>query len=291
MIPVPWYRLAGPRTAARPETRRTRSAALAAARVVAACWAAGLPALAVAQTCAPPPVVPPALLRNGAPFAPFQQFVDGLSFVGSVTKDVIPCNAREAPSCRTMRGTVSAESRANCVDTATVQQDSARVVGMVKRDAGWNPANLGFGPQNTSGVVYLLVQGGKSLAVANWSGRVHTLPQSNGTWSFRFHHEDHSFPDSHALWRPDSSATTGLVAMHARPAEWHGGPSALVDDADGMQLSSPEYVWMTCAAGCCQFHGSPPDGNPGPHPPHGGHGGHGGHGNNNPGPPHPERRE
>jgi len=277
MSPVPWYRPAGPRTPARPERRRTRSTTLAAARVAAACWAAALPSAAVAQTCAPPPVVPAALIQSGAPFAPFQSFLNGLSFVGAETRTVTPCPGRDT-TCAPMRGTVEAESRANCLDSAAVMQDSVRIAGRVTRESGWNPANLGFGRLNTSGVVYLLVQGGKSVSVANWAGRVHNIPQNSSSWFFRFHREDHSWPDSHAQWRPDSSATTGLVAMHARPAEWRGGPSAFVDDdAAGAQLSDPAYVWMTCAAGCCQFHGSPPDGSPGPHgppppPPH--HHGH-----------------
>ncbi|HET7463794.1 MAG TPA: hypothetical protein VFJ82_21240 [Longimicrobium sp.] len=284
MSPVPWYRLAGPRTPARPQSRRGPRGRRAAVRALAACLAAGLPAAAVAQACTPPPVVPPSLLQQGSDFGPFQKFVsDSLSFVGPDTKTVIPCPGRDS-TCKAMRGTVTAERRANCLDSAAVMLPDARVVGTVQRDSGWNPANLGFGRLNTHGLVYLLAQGGKSVAVANWAGKVHVIPQAANSWFFRFHREAHTWPDSHALWRADSSATTGLVAMHARPAEWRGGPSAFVDDdgGGGFQMVDPAYVWMTCAAGCCQFHGSPPDGSPGPHgppppPPH-----HHGH---------PERRE
>lgn len=273
MSPVPWYRPAGPRPPARPRTQPGRSAARAALRALAACWAAALPALAVAQsTCTPPPVVPDSLLKPNGNWQAFQSFVSQLTFQGTETQTVIPCPARVAGKCQPMKGTVAAVSQANCLDSAMVQQDSARIVGWVRRDSLWNPPNLGFGTQNSSGMVYLLVRRGRSVGVANWSGNVH-LVQGLNAWRFRFHREAHTWPSSYARWRPDSSATTGLVAMHARPAEWRGGPSAFVDDdADGYQTGGSSYVWMTCAAGCCQFHGAPDGGggSPGPHgPPHG----------------------
>ncbi|HET7232686.1 MAG TPA: hypothetical protein VFJ16_21930 [Longimicrobium sp.] len=294
MSSVPWSCPAGPRAV---RTARTRHGTRAAVRVLAACLAAAVPAVAAQAQCAPP-AVPAHLLRNGARWDSLAAFMreKNVSFVGATPPEtVIPCRARQASKCQPMTGTVAAESRATCITAALAGQDSARFVGMVRRVGGWNPANLGFGTPNTDGAVYLLVRGGQSLAVANWGGVVRALQQSLGnTWSFRFHAEPQTFGTSEGKWRPDSSATTGLVAMRQGPAARHGGPSALMDEDDGvgplnynvgaLQMGDPAFAWMTCAAGCCQFHGSPPDGGGGGPEGHGGHGGHGG------GHPRPERR-
>jgi hypothetical protein len=271
-----------------PPARGSRRAAL---RALAVCFTAALPLHAVAQACTPAPAVPSALVRPGAPWSALQAFMtqNGIAFTAGDSSLVIPCPARRSGKCEPMTARVEAEQRANCVTLAMVNQDSVRFLGLVRRYSGWDPANLGFGQPNPTNVVYLLVQAGQSLGIyRDSSGNVRTIPQSPTSWKFRFHPEDRSFAEARARWRPDSSEVSGLVAM--REPHVRGGPSALFpDDGDVAQMAFPAYAWMTCAAGCCQFHGSgsgdddddvegPKPPRPHPHP------------GNNPGPPRPRPR-
>ncbi|HET7232685.1 MAG TPA: hypothetical protein VFJ16_21925 [Longimicrobium sp.] len=283
MSPVPWNRPAGT------PAPRTRHGTRRAARALAALLAVGVPALAVAQgkpNC-PAPVVPASLVKQGAAWEPLQQFMatNAIAFPNGQTATVIPCPKGEDATCLPMRGFVAAETRAACIDSVMINDpNTIRFVGMVQRDTGWKAANLGFADANSTGIVYLLVQGNQSLAVAQYNDSVHAIPQKVGnSWNFVFHPERGSFSGSWGMWRPDTIPASGpgaAMAMRAGPAVRHGGPSALMDEDDGVgplnynagavQMIDPAFAWMTCAAGCCQFHGSPPDGGGGgPNPPHG----------------------
>lgn len=261
MYRVSWMHPGGPqapRPSTPPPARDSRRAAL---RALAVCFTAALPLHAVAQACTPAPAVPDSLVRPGAPWSALQAFMtqNGIAFTGGDSALVIPCPARRSGNCEPMRARVEAERRANCVSLAMVNQDSVRFLGLVRRFNGWDPANLGFGQPNPTDTVYLLVRAGQSLGIYRDSARrVRPIPQSPTSWKFRFHPEERSFAESYARWRPDSSEVSGLVAM--REPHVRGGPSALFP-ADGelaqmAQMVDPAYAWMTCAAGCCQFHGS-----------------------------------
>jgi hypothetical protein len=71
------------------------------------------------------------------------------------------------------------------------------------------------------------------------------------------------------------------MALLDRPARSRGPAGVLPDDGDDAQTGA-SYGWMTCAPGCCQFHGtSGGDGNGEDDDDDDDQGGHG-HGHNGP---------
>ncbi|HEU4561197.1 MAG TPA: hypothetical protein VFS20_25315 [Longimicrobium sp.] len=257
---VSWTRPSGPQAPLRPTHPSVRDRRRAALRALALCCTAALPLQALAQaTCTPPPAVPANLVQPGTAFTQLRAWMtqNGIAFVGGDSSTIIPCSKRkyQEQGCRPMTAAVMAEQHSNCFTAAMAGDGNLYILGLVRRYSGWRPANLGLGMSNPSDTVYLMVKSGQSLAVYHDArGMVRNAPEAAMGWRFRWHN-DSSFVQPSAQWRPDQSESQGLVAMYEPHVR--GGPSAfLPDDGDGFQQGIPEYAWITCAAGCCQFHGS-----------------------------------
>ena len=257
-------------------------------RGLAVLAAAAAPAAGAAQNCTPPPAVPDSYftVRDGQPWGAVERFrLDfGVWFPDSASeqKAVVPCR-----NCGVAELRAWTTQRSNCLTQETAAQDSLRFVGLVTWKAGTQPGSLGFGPNNEDQRVFLLVKGNQGLALyQNTSHRtqwVHFVPDRQG-WRFVFHPDtDHPRPE--ARWRPDT--TTAMRAVRrAVAAAFAEGPAAQgVGQDEGVLQLDREYVWIACAAGCCQFHGTSDGGGQQEHPPH-----NPGPPPPPPGPPHPSRR-
>jgi len=278
-----------------PTRRPMRTARTAMLRTLSLCFAAGVPALAAAQGgCPPPPVVPEALLAPSTNWTTMQAFMNdnGIRFVAtSPPQEVSPCKTTGGGSCVPMLGQVLSEQRAFCLTKEMAGDGQVRFAGAALRISGGSASqlvHLGFGGQNASDSVYLLVQGDQSIAMFRGVNRKVVVIRQNvardSGWLFVFHPETGSFPGPEAQWRPDTTHL-GMARPRVRPPVHGGGPTDLLPaDEGGDAQGGTSFAWMACAAGCCQFHGlpagsgDPGDGENGPprgHQP-----------NPNPGPPH-----
>ncbi|HEX8244561.1 MAG TPA: hypothetical protein VF541_13740, partial [Longimicrobium sp.] len=220
--------------------------------------AAAAPAAGAAQNCTPPPAVPASYftVQNGQDWSAVNRFLIDFDvrFPPSASEQdtVVPC-----PRCGLADLRAWTTQRSNCLTEAAAAQDSLRFVGLVTWSGGSQPGSLGFGPNNLDQRVFLLVKGNQGLALyQNQSYRtqfVHFVAHRQG-WGFIFH-PDSVHPQPEARWRPDT-----MLAMHqvrqAVAFEGRGGPAAPEWDGDAVLQTGMSYVWIACAAGCCQFHGT-----------------------------------
>ncbi|HEX8830490.1 MAG TPA: hypothetical protein VF705_04950, partial [Longimicrobium sp.] len=262
---------------------RRRRAALARALAVAF---AGLPVLAAAQQPCKPLGIPAALLSPTTKWSDIAPYLPDAAFTPQADRRVVsPCTKKGTTMpCDSMQATTRAQTQANCVTAAQIgSTDTAYVLGKVKLEAGHGYSNLGLGQSNADSTIYFLVSNGHGITIFHHThGTVGIRSnQGNGVgWRFALGQDSHS-DTAAALWLL-SSQNRHRTAMRFQPAgAVRGGPAGLLaDDAEMAQMSDPAIGWMTCAPGCCQFHGTPSGGDgdddediddhPNPH--HGHHG-------------------
>ncbi|HYH81394.1 MAG TPA: hypothetical protein VEX86_16440 [Longimicrobium sp.] len=244
----------------------------AALRAMALCWAAGLPTLAAAQASCPPdslpPVVPAGLLSPGTDWTQMAAFFSqqNIRFVHTTAaQTVIPCRRKGGGYCAPMVGQVLSEQRTFCLSRAMAGDGQLRFSGAVVRVSGDDPSqvHLGFGGQNATDSVYLLVRANQSITMFRGKNDKvmvirQNVPQDSG-WLFAFH-DDSVFTSPQAEWRGEGSRTS-MLRPRARPPVRGGGPTDLfgADEGEAAQ-GGTSFAWMACASGCCQFHGLPAGG-------------------------------
>jgi hypothetical protein len=265
------------------------------------------------QVCPPPPAVDTTKYFNtqgGQPWDQVEKFIadSSVSFEVGVSdvRRVRLCDGA-APSCQPLLLQLRSEEGTTCLTQESLQ-GQLRMVGTVQaRGAGYRPA-FGLGPDNYDHLVYLLLRDSTVYALyQNLDGRTaFARPDTVGNrWYYAFHPEVGvaEFEHPGALWKQRTkqfnlrTAVTAEYATETLRAR-RGGPAEPVEfgampRADGEAAQTFfDYGWMACAAGCCQFHGSPPGGPPlDDDEEHHGHGNHGhGHGGRERPNPRPEER-
>ena len=238
-------------------------------RTLAAACAAGIPAFAVAQECAPV-AIPASLLTTTTPWAQVAAYLPDSAFsVPGNTRDISPCYmGRTTTPCAKMTAQIRPQTRSYCFTPGMLGDSTqAYVLGTVRYLAGHQWAQLGFGSQNADQVIYLAVLKGKGLTIYQDVHRTVGLKggEHGGGWDFLMNN-DGPYHDARAEWKPNSLNPHGTaMTTFRRSAAVRSGPADLLPDDSDAQDDGVYYGWMTCAPGCCQFHGTSGGvGEPGP---------------------------
>lgn len=181
-----------------------------------------------------PPQVDPARdfsLSANQPWARAEAFVSRLDFTSGASERA---RVRVCAACAPVDVTVAPERRVVNLSTDAFPEGMRVVMRLVRHEPVAAPT-LGFPANAASDTSYMVVTSPTQARVMYRDAAGHIA--FSQPWRFMPHPDEHVWTSSAARWRAEEG--TG-----------------------GVEAGGLSFVWMTCAAGCCQFHGSPPDGSP-----------------------------